>query len=316
MNNLPLVSVVIPTYNRSWIICRAIDSALAQTYTNIEVIVVDDGSTDDTQDKLRAYGNRIRVLTQANAGPSVARNRGIAAASGEIIACLDSDDYWLPGKLAAQVEALEKAGPGVPCCICNCTIVYKDQTRRSTFEIAGVMPDCPGGLWLNPAEVLSTRFVIFTQAAAVRREALLQLGGFDSEALPFFCEDYDLALRLALLGPWAIIRDEFVVCEDAGPGSLGQKALKDMVRLRSDQLQVRTRFARIVASDPQHRRLRRHAQRELRRASRDLLEARLRNRRTAVAAAVAWTLRASSRISLAMFRRSPFYPRVRVQLLN
>src|SRR5687767_13189801 len=107
MESTPLVSVIIPTYNRASVVCRAIDSVLGQTYGNIEVIVVDDGSTDETLERLHSYGDRIRVLTQANAGPSVARNRGIAVATGGIVAFLDSDDYWLPTKVARQVVLLE-----------------------------------------------------------------------------------------------------------------------------------------------------------------------------------------------------------------
>src|SRR5262245_25869062 len=114
MKTAPLVSVVIPTYNRADLVGRAIDSVLGQTYSNIEVIVVEDSSTADTQARLSRYGNRIQVLTQKNSGPSVARNHGIAAARGEIIAFLDSDDYWLSTKLARQVDLLEKAGPSIP----------------------------------------------------------------------------------------------------------------------------------------------------------------------------------------------------------
>ena len=78
MNADPMVSAIIPTYNRARVVCEAIESALQQTYQKMEVIVVDDGSTDDTQARLRQYGNRIRVATQSNAGPAAARNRGIA----------------------------------------------------------------------------------------------------------------------------------------------------------------------------------------------------------------------------------------------
>jgi len=113
----PLVSAIIPTYNRAHVICDAVESILAQTYREIEVIVVDDGSKDDTLPRLKQYGDRIRVVSQANAGPAAARNRGIAVAQGELIAFLDSDDLWLSTKIERQVALLQRAGESVPCCL-------------------------------------------------------------------------------------------------------------------------------------------------------------------------------------------------------
>ena len=111
VQNMPLpnrVSVIIPTYNRANLVCRAIDSALAQTHPDIEIIVVDDGSTDDTAERLAIYDQRIRVIRQPNAGVGAARNSGIALAGGEFIAFLDSDDDWLPWKLSAQIAAFQQ----------------------------------------------------------------------------------------------------------------------------------------------------------------------------------------------------------------
>src|ERR1039457_5929793 len=110
MNDKVLVSVIMPTYNRGYVVGEAIESILNQTYDNIEVVVVDDGSTDNTQEKLKEYGDRIRVVYQRNSGPAAARNRGIRAARGEIIAFLDSDDVWLPTILERQVSLLQQAG--------------------------------------------------------------------------------------------------------------------------------------------------------------------------------------------------------------
>jgi len=106
-----LVSVIIPTYNRAATICAAIDSVLAQTYPEIEIIVVDDGSTDDTYQILKAYqqSRKIVYLTQANSGPAAARNRGIKAAHGQYIAFLDADDRWLSEKLAKQIPLFSDA---------------------------------------------------------------------------------------------------------------------------------------------------------------------------------------------------------------
>ena len=95
---------IIPTDNRAQKVCTAIDSVLAQTVTDFELIVVDDGSTDDTPTMLHAYGNRIKVITRENGGVSAARNAGIKQARGGLIALLESDDVWQPHKLAVQVR--------------------------------------------------------------------------------------------------------------------------------------------------------------------------------------------------------------------
>ncbi len=104
-----LVSVLVPTYNRAYCLPRAVDSALAQTHQNLEVLIIDDGSTDDTPDLVeRLYGgdSRVRYVRQPNQGVSAARNTGIAAARGEFVGLLDSDDYWYPWKIAAQLAVL------------------------------------------------------------------------------------------------------------------------------------------------------------------------------------------------------------------
>src|SRR5689334_18029587 len=103
----PLVSVVMPAYNVAWCVGRAVDSVLAQNFRARELIVVNDGSTDDTRARLGAYGGAVTVIDQDNRGMSAARNAGIRRADGTYIAFLDADDWWLPGKLARQVELME-----------------------------------------------------------------------------------------------------------------------------------------------------------------------------------------------------------------
>ena len=110
---LPLVSVIIPTYNRGWVVKEAIDSVLDQDFSDYELIVVDDGSNDNTREILGAYGKAITVLQQSNRGVSAARNRGIAEAAGRLIAFLDSDDLWLPRKLTTQVKFFEENADAV-----------------------------------------------------------------------------------------------------------------------------------------------------------------------------------------------------------
>jgi len=104
MKNNPLISVIIPTYNRAWTLAVSIDSVLVQDYKNIELIVIDDGSTDNTPNLLDTYSGRLKQIRQANAGVSAARNRGIAEATGDFLAFLDSDDTWLPRKIGRQID--------------------------------------------------------------------------------------------------------------------------------------------------------------------------------------------------------------------
>jgi glycosyltransferase involved in cell wall biosynthesis len=315
MKSNPLVSVIIPTYNRAHIVCRAIESVLRQTYKNREIIVVDDGSTDNTLIQLRAYDDRIRILSQKNGGPTIARNCGIRASTGEIIAFLDSDDYWLPTKLARQVELLEKAGPSVPCCLCSCTVVYNDGTRSSTFKTANIIPRSPGGLWLNPTEVLLSRFVLFNQAVAIRRN-VLDCAGFFDESFPFFSEDYELALRLSLEGPWAVIADDLVVRQDASPGSLTQRALQEEIQLCAHFIRIWEGIAARIEQDRRDVRLLRLVRRELHRTKRKLAWARLGTFGFLGADRLSSWLRSTERYRSFLYRKSPFYPKVIIQQLG
>lgn len=133
------VSVVIPTYSRAPLLCEAIDSVLSQDLDDMELIVIDDGSTDDTEERARAYGDRIRYYRQENKGLSTARNRGIELANGEYIALLDDDDWFMPGKLRLQAALLD-AQPGLSGTFSNFTI-YRDDDDIT-----------PGGIqtWYNP----------------------------------------------------------------------------------------------------------------------------------------------------------------------
>ena len=108
MSATPRVSVIIPAYNAGRTIDAALQSVFAQTFRSFEIIVVDDGSTDDTADRVEAWGSRVMLHRQKNAGPAAARNRAIASARGEFLAFLDADDVWLPTKLARQVSYFER----------------------------------------------------------------------------------------------------------------------------------------------------------------------------------------------------------------
>ncbi len=184
-----LVSVVIPTFNCADFLVEAIRSVLAQTYEDYEIIVVDDGSTDHAEAALRPFGNRIRYIRQEPGGPSVARNRGILKARGELIAFLDADDLWRPTKLARQVEYLNHHPEAV--------LVYTDFTRgpnpgsNNDSRLRAYKPRDSA----DPFHALLEENFIATPTVMVRREALARSGLFDPTLKG--SEDFDLWLRLA-----------------------------------------------------------------------------------------------------------------------
>ena len=189
---MPLFSTIIPVYNRAALIRATLDSVLAQDLPDQEVIVVDDGSTDDTVNTLESYGNRIRVLQQKNSGPAVARNLGIQHAAGEYIAILDSDDLWFPWTLATYTEAIrENDSPAFsraarPWCFMtplNCVALAKSPLKAERFD------DYPG-VGRSMALVWSVPRLCFGT------EAVRAVGCFSDEWIN--SDDADLALRLGV----------------------------------------------------------------------------------------------------------------------
>ncbi len=249
----PLVSVVIPTYNRAGTVRRSIDSVLEQSYCPIEVIVVDDGSTDATRDVLEEYGDRILSIHQENGGPSVARNTGAGLASGEFIAFLDSDDTWKPAKIARQVRLMLAGGERVPCGICNALLTDGDGSDTTTFELSDVMSDLQEGFWMNPAQVIATRFILFNQVVIIRRDAFEKVGGFKPEMR--LLEDHDLAFRLSMLGPWAFIAEPLVEKHNDTHG-IGVLAMLDpLVHSRAWQGVLEGFLSEAIYGDPKVRQL-------------------------------------------------------------
>ena len=183
---MPKVSVIIPTHNREQFIARAIDSVLAQTFTDYEIIVVDDGSIDLTRDVLRAYDNRIKYVYQENKGVSAARNLGIRESTSQYIAFLDSDDYWAPEKLELQVEVLDKHD--------NVGIVFgRMPILNERGEILGMKPNGISGRDFQ--ELLRVWGDLPTSSVMTRRECFDRLGVFDETLPPM--EDIDMWLRIA-----------------------------------------------------------------------------------------------------------------------
>ena len=204
-----LVSVIIPSYNSAAYLPEAIESVLAQSYRPLEIIVIDDGSTDNTREQLQPYLTKISYLYQANQGVSAARNAGIRRASGELIAFLDADDTWAPEKLARQVEAF-RPHPEAGVCFTdfskfNDTGILRpssltENLQRWAREHPDVAEDVSFGS-LYP-ELLQHNCVV-TISVLARREALQAAGPFDETFR--MCEDYDLWLRLALSYPFVYL---------------------------------------------------------------------------------------------------------------
>lgn len=307
MEQGPLVSTIIPTYNRANLVSAAIDSVLAQTYKHVEVIVIDDGSADGTLEVLNRYGNRIQVISQSNAGPAAARNRGVTAAHGEMIAFLDSDDLWLPEKLARQVDLLCRVGESVPCCLCNIKLRWKEQESTS-FEVAWLNPAIGEGVWHNPDKVLATRFVLFNQGVLIRRRVLREIGGFDEKFR--LLEDYDLALRLSVRGDWAFIREPLVIWQENSANSLSSEAGRNDLRWKQPLVQILDKQLHGLNDDGHRPDRIKQLHRELRRAHRQLTVARMRKMTFPGALLLSKTLDKVERYRNALHRRSPWFPRM------
>lgn len=192
--NTPLVSVIIPTYNRAWALETAIDSVFSQDYKNFELIVVDDGSTDDTEAWIKKYGKSLHYIRQPNMGVSAARNRGISAAAGPLIAFLDSDDYWYPEKLSTQVNFFNK-NPDTQ--ICQTEEIWIRNNRRVNPKKKHKKPS---GMIFIPSLALC---LVSPSAVMMRKTLLAKVDAFD-ESLPA-CEDYDLWLRVSCRYPVHLI---------------------------------------------------------------------------------------------------------------
>jgi glycosyltransferase involved in cell wall biosynthesis len=189
----PLVSVVIPAYNATAYIANALQSVFAQTFSDFEVLLVNDGSADKEglEHELQPYLSRIRYFKQVNRGPSAARNLAIRESQGRLIAFLDADDFWLPEHLARQVERLgrnHKIG-----------LVYANAFHlRNNRLIGTAFERVPQSAVADVDSLLSERCTINTSSVVASRNALFQAGLFDESMR--HCEDFDLWLRLARLG--------------------------------------------------------------------------------------------------------------------
>jgi glycosyltransferase involved in cell wall biosynthesis len=186
---MPAVSVVIPLYNARAFIQETIQSVLEQTWKDYEIVVIDDGSIDDSQEAIRPFGGRLRYIRQENGGVAKARNRGIAESNGRYVALLDHDDLWHPSKLGKQVAVLEQRS--------EVGMVVTDVAHiDGKGHAMGVI-----GTGYNPSETFARLFVrgcVPTPSAAmIRRSVLNAIGGFDEDFRSAGLDDHELWTRIA-----------------------------------------------------------------------------------------------------------------------
>ncbi len=222
MTYSPMVSVIIPTYNRAAMLLGAIDSVLGQDYPYFELIVVDDGSTDETPRLLERYKDRITVMRRENAGVSAARNLGIGAAKGELIAFLDSDDYWMADKLSIQAAWFGKNPKAM---ICQTEEIWIRNNRRVNPKVKHKKR--AGDIFIPSLSLC----LVSPSAVMVRRELLNEIGLFDPE-LPA-CEDYDLWLRVACRFPVGLIEKPLAVRRGGHADQLSAMPGLDRYRIRA-----------------------------------------------------------------------------------
>jgi len=209
----PLVSVIIPTFNRGYCLEESIRSVLEQSFIDFELVVVDDGSTDNTSELVRRFpAVKLIRLEEKNRGVSFARNRGVVEAQGDWVGFLDSDDLWEQGKLATQVKWIERHP--------DLQIVYTDEIwirngvrvnpmNKHRKYSGDIFRYCLPLCIVSPSSVL------------LRAKVLSEVGGFD-ESMPV-CEDYDLWLRIAKRYPFHFIEEKLIVKRGGHEDQLSRK---------------------------------------------------------------------------------------------
>ena len=203
---MPKVSVIVPTYNRAKYVTESIDSILSQVFQDYELIVIDDGSTDDTKDVLLRYGERIRYIYQRNSGVGAARNAGVRCAVGEWLAFLDSDDLWLPEYLSCHMDQAE-LDPRICTHMTNSIRVEADGAKIDTFQDAGITlrKSFRNNSCLvveRPLTFILQRHPPYLQTTMFRRKAFIGAGVFNESVT--ISEDLEAIARMCLEGPLSL----------------------------------------------------------------------------------------------------------------
>lgn len=250
MGSNPVISVVIPSFNSARFVVQAVQSALAQTYSPVEIIVIDDGSSDNTQVVLDPFFERIRYVYQSNGGLSKARNRGIEEARGELIAFLDADDQWLPEKLTKQWECLQVNS--------SAALVHTDtyqlyELNGKQFHVSLGKERFSGSCF--PEFFWGNRVTVST--VLVTRPCLDQVGTFDEDIRGASTQDLDLWLRIARRYPLAYVSEPLVLYRHhVANGSRDQRMmLEDEYYVLAKTLKADAALWSILGRDRVHRRM-------------------------------------------------------------
>ena len=232
MNVLPLVSVVIPNFNGADFIEEAIHSVLAQTYKNIEIIVIDDGSMDNSVEAISCFGNSIKLIRSSNQGASSARNLGLEAANGFYVALLDSDDIWMPDKIERQVAEMTLGNFE----LVYCSLLEFDETGITGSVLkAKYAGDCYKFFKKFP----DSSIVIGGCSTALIKASILKNSGLFDQSFIGVGEDLDFFRRISKIGSMGYLTDTLVLYrkhrESITAGSLmeyfkgNQKAVSKMI---------------------------------------------------------------------------------------
>lgn len=221
--NLPFFSVIIPTYNRAHVLSTAIDSVLNQEFKDFELIIVDDGSTDDTKQVINKYAQRVKYLEQPNYGVSNARNNGIKLSSGKYIAFLDSDDYWHANKLQVQYDYIQ-LNPNTK--LLHCDEIWIRNGKRVNPK--KIHQKAGGDQFIRSMELCC----ISPSAVIVKKEVLDEFSGFDENYT--VCEDYDLWLKITYKYKIDFIEEKLITKTGGHDDQLSSKyKAMDFWRLKS-----------------------------------------------------------------------------------
>ncbi len=244
MDCKPFISVVIPSFNRARLSVQAVESVLRQTYSNFEIVFVDDGSNDHTDQRLAAFvrnsdvsPEKVRYFFQKNQGQSAARNKGIREARGDWIAFLDSDDTWLEEKLESQVRAIERHQSQCGAYYTDAKLLTNSGRDLTAFQAAGLRYEQKIGIIADSEASLARAFGgPWVQTLLARTDLVRKTGGFDA-ALKF-AEDHDFLFRLSRATNYCYINSPLAIIDRSGSPDIGAVRPWENaeVRLKSRQM--------------------------------------------------------------------------------
>jgi glycosyltransferase involved in cell wall biosynthesis len=242
---MPVVSVILPTFNRAHLLGRAITSVFNQTFRDFELIVVDDGSTDDTERVLGSFSSsQLRIVKlPRNLGPANARNVGIQAARGDFIAFQDSDDEWLPHKLDQQVEAIQRAVGIRPVGACYSRVIFLRETNVEYFPTYNDSSLLEGNIYPRLLEANA----VDTPALLVYRHVLNAVGGFDEHLT--WLEDWDLALRIAQTYDFVFVPEPTIISHWSIDGVNSRRDPRSWWRILNKHLESYAQFCPEVGAE-------------------------------------------------------------------